>query len=167
MKSLEGRSSVVEQRPFKPKVVGSIPTAPTSFFNYPRVLRTEPLPPDARKRPEFSSRLLWGVLALKFLAARNPLPKILPRPAETARPLAPGRSDPTYWKPLGSSRFLGRTEKIEWARADVRAAKDVYRPLHSEWKQAGARLLSGEFYTAYRQLCQRFAFPTFAVSDWR
>src|SRR6266581_6493596 len=31
----EGRSSVVEQRPFKPKVVGSIPTAPTniSFVN--------------------------------------------------------------------------------------------------------------------------------------
>ena len=30
----QGRSSVVEQRPFKPKVVGSIPTAPTniSFF---------------------------------------------------------------------------------------------------------------------------------------
>jgi hypothetical protein len=26
---LQGRSSVVEQRPFKPKVVGSIPTAPT------------------------------------------------------------------------------------------------------------------------------------------
>jgi hypothetical protein len=25
----QGRSSVVEQRPFKPKVVGSIPTAPT------------------------------------------------------------------------------------------------------------------------------------------
>jgi hypothetical protein len=31
----QGRSSVVEQRPFKPKVVGSIPTAPTniSFLN--------------------------------------------------------------------------------------------------------------------------------------
>src|SRR5713226_3186808 len=28
----EGRSSVVEQRPFKPKVVGSIPTAPTNIF---------------------------------------------------------------------------------------------------------------------------------------
>ena len=28
----KGRSSVVEQRPFKPKVVGSIPTAPTSFL---------------------------------------------------------------------------------------------------------------------------------------
>ena len=27
----QGRSSVVEQRPFKPKVVGSIPTAPTNF----------------------------------------------------------------------------------------------------------------------------------------
>jgi len=27
---LQGRSSVVEQRPFKPKVVGSIPTAPTN-----------------------------------------------------------------------------------------------------------------------------------------
>jgi hypothetical protein len=26
----QGRSSVVEQRPFKPKVVGSIPTAPTN-----------------------------------------------------------------------------------------------------------------------------------------
>jgi hypothetical protein len=26
---MQGRSSVVEQRPFKPKVVGSIPTAPT------------------------------------------------------------------------------------------------------------------------------------------
>ena len=30
--SSQGRSSVVEQRPFKPKVVGSIPTAPTSFL---------------------------------------------------------------------------------------------------------------------------------------
>ena len=29
----QGRSSVVEQRPFKPKVVGSIPTAPTKIFN--------------------------------------------------------------------------------------------------------------------------------------
>jgi hypothetical protein len=29
---LQGRSSVVEQRPFKPKVVGSIPTAPTNFL---------------------------------------------------------------------------------------------------------------------------------------
>jgi hypothetical protein len=28
----QGRSSVVEQRPFKPKVVGSIPTAPTSLL---------------------------------------------------------------------------------------------------------------------------------------
>ena len=28
---LQGRSSVVEQRPFKPKVVGSIPTAPTNI----------------------------------------------------------------------------------------------------------------------------------------
>jgi hypothetical protein len=28
----QGRSSVVEQRPFKPKVVGSIPTAPTKLF---------------------------------------------------------------------------------------------------------------------------------------
>jgi hypothetical protein len=28
----QGRSSVVEQRPFKPLVVGSIPTAPTSFL---------------------------------------------------------------------------------------------------------------------------------------
>ena len=28
----QGRSSVVEQRPFKPKVVGSIPTAPTNYF---------------------------------------------------------------------------------------------------------------------------------------
>ncbi len=28
--SSQGRSSVVEQRPFKPKVVGSIPTAPTN-----------------------------------------------------------------------------------------------------------------------------------------
>src|SRR5467141_1504253 len=27
----QGRSSVVEQRPFKPKVVGSIPTAPTNI----------------------------------------------------------------------------------------------------------------------------------------
>jgi hypothetical protein len=27
----QGRSSVVEQRPFKPKVVGSIPTAPTNL----------------------------------------------------------------------------------------------------------------------------------------
>jgi hypothetical protein len=32
MLTLEGRSSVVEQRPFKPKVVGSIPTAPTNIF---------------------------------------------------------------------------------------------------------------------------------------
>jgi hypothetical protein len=30
--SKQGRSSVVEQRPFKPKVVGSIPTAPTNIF---------------------------------------------------------------------------------------------------------------------------------------
>ncbi|MCU1240075.1 MAG: hypothetical protein JWO71_801 [Candidatus Acidoferrum typicum] len=29
--SHQGRSSVVEQRPFKPKVVGSIPTAPTNL----------------------------------------------------------------------------------------------------------------------------------------
>jgi hypothetical protein len=29
--SKQGRSSVVEQRPFKPKVVGSIPTAPTNI----------------------------------------------------------------------------------------------------------------------------------------
>ena len=28
----QGRSSVVEQRPFKPKVVGSIPTAPTNHL---------------------------------------------------------------------------------------------------------------------------------------
>jgi hypothetical protein len=30
--SKQGRSSVVEQRPFKPKVVGSIPTAPTNHL---------------------------------------------------------------------------------------------------------------------------------------
>ena len=30
---LQGRSSVVEQRPFKPKVVGSIPTAPTKLIH--------------------------------------------------------------------------------------------------------------------------------------
>jgi hypothetical protein len=30
--SKQGRSSVVEQRPFKPKVVGSIPTAPTNHI---------------------------------------------------------------------------------------------------------------------------------------
>ena len=30
----QGRSSVVEQRPFKPKVVGSIPTAPTNIFRF-------------------------------------------------------------------------------------------------------------------------------------
>lgn len=29
---IQGRSSVVEQRPFKPKVVGSIPTAPTNHL---------------------------------------------------------------------------------------------------------------------------------------
>ncbi len=31
MGCVQGRSSVVEQRPFKPKVVGSIPTAPTNY----------------------------------------------------------------------------------------------------------------------------------------
>jgi hypothetical protein len=33
----QGRSSVVEQRPFKPKVVGSIPTAPTNQFVFQAV----------------------------------------------------------------------------------------------------------------------------------
>ena len=37
--AIQGRSSVVEQRPFKPKVVGSIPTAPTnSLLNVYAVL---------------------------------------------------------------------------------------------------------------------------------
>jgi hypothetical protein len=31
---MQGRSSVVEQRPFKPKVVGSIPTAPTNPIDW-------------------------------------------------------------------------------------------------------------------------------------
>jgi hypothetical protein len=31
---MQGRSSVVEQRPFKPKVVGSIPTAPTNLTSF-------------------------------------------------------------------------------------------------------------------------------------
>ncbi|SRR5216684_3474226 len=35
----EGRSSVVEQRPFKPKVVGSIPTAPTKLLSYQHIKR--------------------------------------------------------------------------------------------------------------------------------
>ena len=34
----QGRSSVVEQRPFKPKVVGSIPTAPTKIFDLQRLI---------------------------------------------------------------------------------------------------------------------------------
>lgn len=35
--AFQGRSSVVEQRPFKPKVVGSIPTAPTKLLSYQHV----------------------------------------------------------------------------------------------------------------------------------
>jgi hypothetical protein len=35
----QGRSSVVEQRPFKPKVVGSIPTAPTKFHSFNTLIR--------------------------------------------------------------------------------------------------------------------------------
>jgi hypothetical protein len=40
----QGRSSVVEQRPFKPKVVGSIPTAPTKLllFRHVKLLRFFP-----------------------------------------------------------------------------------------------------------------------------
>ena len=36
--SKQGRSSVVEQRPFKPKVVGSIPTAPTKTSHSQRFI---------------------------------------------------------------------------------------------------------------------------------
>jgi len=40
--SKQGRSSVVEQRPFKPKVVGSIPTAPTNKFRETKGFRDQP-----------------------------------------------------------------------------------------------------------------------------
>jgi hypothetical protein len=57
---IQGRSSVVEQRPFKPKVVGSIPTAPTSIFFLNSGLWFFDGPPRAAKfdpetRPIFNS----------------------------------------------------------------------------------------------------------------
>src|SRR6266852_206155 len=46
-KTPQGRSSAVEQRPFKPLVVGSIPTAPTSF-----VIHSQGLAISARQKRE-------------------------------------------------------------------------------------------------------------------
>src|SRR5271155_4370780 len=42
----QGRSSVVEQRPFKPKVVGSTPTAPTKAFCFQSIGSLRTLQPE-------------------------------------------------------------------------------------------------------------------------
>src|SRR5712691_9025884 len=61
----QGRSSVVEQRPFKPKVVGSIPTAPTSFLIHFTGLATTArqqkaaLTAGQRRRASKTSRHRW------------------------------------------------------------------------------------------------------------
>ena len=51
----QGRSSVVEQRPFKPKVVGSIPTAPTKACCFQCVSSLPSRQLEHRFRPTFRS----------------------------------------------------------------------------------------------------------------
>jgi hypothetical protein len=64
---IQGRSSVVEQRPFKPKVVGSIPTAPTSIFFLHNGLWLFDGPPRATKfDPE--TRLIFNSLGEASIA---------------------------------------------------------------------------------------------------
>jgi hypothetical protein len=65
--SKQGRSSVVEQRPFKPKVVGSIPTAPTNIFFIHNNLRLFEGPQGANLWSQFQALMeraeVDGILA--------------------------------------------------------------------------------------------------------
>ena len=64
---VEGRSSVVEQRPFKPKVVGSIPTAPTKSVRCLPLRFVVPPPQRSKRfllRPDFIERGAFEELAV-------------------------------------------------------------------------------------------------------
>ena len=68
----QGRSSVVEQRPFKPKVVGSIPTAPTKTRRYAGIRGTT-------KCKSFSEAPTAG-----WIVAVSEGPRYTPAPFETS-----------------------------------------------------------------------------------
>jgi hypothetical protein len=70
MVSPKGRSSVAEQRPFKPLVVGSTPTAPT-ILNYHcfRCLRGSTVPEEKWRLHQYSANCA-GFVQVSFLASR-------------------------------------------------------------------------------------------------
>ena len=73
---------MVEQRPFKPKVVGSIPTAPTKILIEIKGLAIGRLPAGAMLRRKLSVNCPCSSPACTPMAYREPCDPLIKRPSK-------------------------------------------------------------------------------------